>query len=347
MIVLLLACGGGDPALQRERRALEAWRRGDRLLDDDPAAALKAFREAEEVFPEDPVLAAWVAQAEARRGELSTAIRSIETVLEQWPRFAVGHYNRAAWLARAGRPDEAAVALGLALQLGAATEREAVQDPDFVPFLDHPAFAFLPDELLKVAVEVPEGAVFWGSEVGIGLRVLGTGENDVRVTTEQARGPLSLIGVQETTVQSTEGPSRDLRYTFRVDGAGTVALGPLQVQAGPWRRQVPAVRFQAEAPVGREGESRSLDLRTPSDVRAGWECTEPCTTAPDRPRIRRRGSGVDVLTAGGARLVPQADVRYGFAEEGRDVWQLWHYDVAPPSVRVRVGRDEPVELVPP
>lgn len=346
MILLVLACSGGDPELARDRRALDAWREGRTLLESKRAGpALEAFQRAVAERPEDPVLGAWEASARASTGDLDGAIERIDGVLDSHPRFALGHYNRAAWLARSGRPDDAGVALALALELGAARDREAIADPDFRRWLQHPAFAFLPDEVLTVAVEAPVETAFWGSEVALRLRVLGTGGHDVLVVSETAHGALSLVGMSEAEHESSEGLARDLRYVFRVVGAGPAVLGPLTVTAGPWSATVPPVSFDSAAPAGKEGAASDVDLRPAGEIRGGWGCSPTCGP-PTAPLVRRQGTGADVLTVAGARLEPPADLRYTFSREGRVVWQLWRYHTRPEVVSVRQGREPAVELRP-
>ena len=85
---------------------------------------------------------AWHARALAADGQLEPAVELLERVLRVHARFAEARYNRAAYLARLGRLDEAGPELARALADGAARSRQAMVDPDFAPHLDHPAFAF-------------------------------------------------------------------------------------------------------------------------------------------------------------------------------------------------------------
>jgi tetratricopeptide (TPR) repeat protein len=348
-LMVVLACTTGDPEQMATREAVAAFREGREALEADPEAALASFRQARDHRPFDPVLRAWEAMAVARTGDLEAAVAILDELIAADPRFAEARYNRAAWLARLGRLDEAGEELRRALALGAAREREAMTDPDFFPHLDHPAFAFLPDDMLLVAVEAPEGTAFWGSEVAVRFRVLGTGGHPVRIDAERTLGPLVLTSVREDAHQSSEGPARDLRYTFRVVGAGPIDAGPFTVHAGRWSKTVPPMRLQAEAP---EGRAAPADLRFPTALalRGGWGCEATvCEEAPEEPRIRRGVHGVDVLTRPGARVEAsqKAPLRADYAIEGRPIWTLTRF---PPgldgSVQVREGREVTVLEVP-
>lgn len=326
----MLACGG-PPELVAERRAVDAFREGRAHLNE-PARARKAFERARAERPAEPLLTAWVARARADEGDLEGAIDELEALLVKRPSFGIGHYNLACWRARAGRPEEAAVALRKAFELGATTAKEAVSDPDLQPFREHPAFGFLPRELLTVSVEAPESPVFWGSNISVRLKVLGSDDHEVILEAERARGPLQLLAVTENVFDSSEGRSRDIRFDFRVVGAGAVEIGPLKVVAGPWTASVPVISFPAAAPAGREGESVDLDLALPAAIRGDWACGEECWSAPAHPARRDR----DVLTAGSARIEPAGAVRYAFQVHGRPRWSI-HRGISGPATVRSVG----------
>lgn len=342
-----VACTSGDPETVATREAVQSFRVGAEVLERDPAAALTAFQTARKHQPDAPLIRAWEGMALARSGDLPAAIAVMDELLDQDPRFAEARYNRAAWLARSGRLVEAGDELQLALRLGATRPREAMRDPDFTPHLEHPAFRFLPDEMLMVAVERPTDDAFWGSEVAVRFRVLGTGGEDVQIEADQASGPLTLVGVREDEHESSEGLARDLRYVFRVDGAGDVVLGPFIVRAGRWSTRVAAVSFATKAPSGKRSAGEALSFTTPVGLRGGWGCdAEPCRERPAAPALRVDERGVEVLMAAGSRIRGGGkEVRYDYSVGGLPLWTISRIPTpASGRVEVRGGRAGVVEL---
>ena len=165
MIPLLLACGAVDPDLRAKREAVDAFERAKAQLEaGDAVGARRAFAALPEVHP---IVAAWEARAAARSGDIEGAVTTLGTLLEEHPTLGVARYNRAAYLARLGRLDEAGRDLQVAIELGAADVRQAMADADFAPHLEHPALRFLVANALIVAVEPlrhrPSSAVRYGS----------------------------------------------------------------------------------------------------------------------------------------------------------------------------------------
>jgi hypothetical protein len=238
VIVLLwhLACTTPrDPEGEALEASLDAWEGGMAALEDGrPADARTSFESARRSRPDDPLLFAWEAHAAARAGDLDGAIALLDRALEQDPGFVEARYNRAAYLARAGRPEDAAVELERAFAGGLArTPLQVVDDPDFARWRDHAAFAeMLPADTLAVAVEGPKGTVFRDHEFELRMRVLGAGTDPVGVSAERASGPVTLVQAIEDEVPSNEGPHRDVVWRLRATGAGTVQLGPFLVVAG-------------------------------------------------------------------------------------------------------------------
>lgn len=332
----LLACQRPDPELVAQREALEQWREGKALLEEGAAEeAERRFEAALEHRPDDPVISAWRAQAVARQGDLDRAVALLDAVLARHPRFAEARYNRAAYLARLGDPEAAAADLERALEDGAGRARDVLDDPDFEPHLDHPAFAFLPRHTLLVAVDAPEGPAFLGNRVDVRLRVLGTTGELARVSAESASGPVRLLSVVEDVIATSEGEGRDLTYTFEVVGPGEVVLGPLDVQANGHGAEVPAITFRTVGPDGSEApEVPALDLRTPSELGTG----QPDATAVWRaPELR-------VKAAQGDRVQVDPDpgtptIRMELRERGRPTWMLLRWTLESPPARVKVIRE--------
>lgn len=256
VLALLVACHPVDPELASRRAALDAYQRGEAALAaKDPVAAEAAFDQALAARPGDALLRAWKAKAQADAGHLDEAITTLDAVLKDDPGFAEARYDRAAWLARAGRPEDSAVELEIALQ-GALDVHAAdvLDDPDFAPYLDHPAFSgIIPRQPLAVVLDGPEGTVFWGSDFDVRLTVIGAPVDRVVEVTAPATGPLRLVGVVEDDTFSTDGPARTLTFRLLVTGAGEVHIGPVDVAVGArtGRNGKPLV-VTAAAPPGKE-----------------------------------------------------------------------------------------------
>ncbi len=256
VLALLLACHPVDPELASRRTALDAYKRGETALAaKNPIAAEAAFDEALAARPGDVRLRAWKAKAQADAGRLSDAVATLDAVLKDDPGFAEARYNRAAWLARAGRPEDSAAELQIALDgqldLHAA---DVLDDPDFAPYLDHPAFSgIIPRQPLAVVLDGPEGTVFWGSDFDVRLTVIGAPAERVVEVTAPATGPLRLVGVVEDDTQSTDGPARTLAFRLLVTGAGDIAIGPVDVAVGARSgRKGKPLTVTAGAPPGKE-----------------------------------------------------------------------------------------------
>jgi hypothetical protein len=248
VIFWLWACSRTDPELVTSARAVEAWEEGRKKLEaQDPKGALVHFQEAAELRP-SPLLDAWQAQAMAAAGELEGAVALLDKALIARPKFAQARYNRAAYLVRLGRLPEAAQDLKLALEDGARKPLEVLEDPDFVPHLEHEAFAFLPSEQLVVTVEAPPPTAFWGAEVVLGLTVSGLLRPELTIESAAGEGPIELVSVTEEPLVTGEGAQVRLEYRWRVVGAGPIVLGPVVFGSGKSRVTAEAVRVAAEAP---------------------------------------------------------------------------------------------------
>jgi len=339
MLILWLVACGGDPELRAQRNAITAWREGKAALESgDAEGALERFESARTHQPDDPVVAAWVASAHAKNGDLEGAVEGLGGVLESSPHFAEARYNRAAYLARLGRLDEAGAELSWALDDGAARARQAMVDPDFAPHLEHPAFAFLPDEMLLVALDAPSEALFWGSEATVRFRIVGGLGAPATLDAEQLQGPIELISAAEDVVESSEGLVRDLSWTYKVRGAGEVLLGPFTVHSDPWTAEVRAVAFPATAPPGKSVPQGlpALSFDTPTTVAAGLQ----------PPAVRYINGVLDVMTAPGDRVridppPTAAPVIFELNDRSKPVWKLARYRVDKrPRVRVMRGAEQ-------
>jgi hypothetical protein len=257
--MLLLACSSPDPELLAVKKAVNAWDDGVETLDaGEPEQAVSDFERALEARPDDVLLLAWRARAEARAGRLEVAVDTLGQVLRARPDFVEARYNRAAYLARLGRLGEAGPELILALEGGAGRPEDVLGDADFVPHLGHPALQFLPRQALKVMVEGRDSDAFWASEIPVRLLVLGNGDADVALELGQVQGPAEVVKAVQDLVQTTDGPSTEVVWTLRITGAGPVEIGPWTVTSGGRRATHPALKFQAVAPEDREEPTARL-----------------------------------------------------------------------------------------
>ena len=270
--VLLEACGCRDEQLEPFRQAVDAFDDGVELLEaQDPEGAREAFDRALEHRPEDVLLLAWKARAVAETGDFKAAIGMLEHVNSERPDLVEARYNKAAYLARSGEVERAAAELRLVLDGGAANADQVREDADFQPWLEHPAFAFLPAANLVVSAEIPEKSVFWGSDASVTLSVTGARGGVVFAQARAASGPLEQLGGHEDYVENPAGPVVELSWVFRVRGAGKVQLGPIDLWAGSRRGELDELSFDTTAPSGREipADLPSWRVQTPAQMVEG------------------------------------------------------------------------------
>lgn len=335
--LILTACGSREPALTAQRTALDAWKRGQTALAaGDPPAAIAAFDEALTAQPDDPVLLAWKAKALADKGDLDAAIALLDRVLDAKPGFVEARYDRAAWLARRGNPDDAAVDLEIALSGGLdKLPRDVLDDPDFAQYLDHPAFAkIIPHSALTIGVDQPEGTVFRGSEFDVRYRVLGAGDGAIAFAFDALTGPFTLVEEFEDGSPSTDGPLRDVTFRLQATGAGAIALGPATISAGRRSGRVEAVVVAAKAPPGREAPSAPAptSLLTPRQVLGDHPV----------PSAWRDGDALFVACAAAdvVRIAPEAadpPVRYEIRDESVPQTVILRWAARPAGTHVTVS----------
>ncbi|MCA9488852.1 MAG: hypothetical protein KC621_02995 [Myxococcales bacterium] len=267
MIAWLIACTGAvDPDLGAARRSLDAWEHGVALLEaQDAAGARVAFAEAR-AAREDPLLVAWMAAAADADGDLASADALYAEALQGAPELAAARYRHGVVLARLGDHANAATELQRAIDDGAARTLELLEDPELAPFLDQPAYDFVPRQAVTVAVDrVPETA-FWGSEVPVGMRLLGLVRPPFEVVEAPVEGPVELVSVVQEDLSTSQGPGLAVRFLLRVTGAGQVVVGPTTFEAGPFRATGDLVTFAAAAPPGREqAPDGTVELHLPDE----------------------------------------------------------------------------------
>lgn len=325
-MILLLACSSPDPQLVAQGEAVAAFREGTARFENDPASARAHFERARKA-DDDPLLAAWMAVAAGEAGQLETAIRELYEVLERDPDFAEARYDLACFLARAGRLDEAGEQLRLALRYDIRRPRQAMVDPDFAPHLDHPAFRFLPAQLLLVTVDVPTKPLFWGNEARVRVRVLGADAAPVRIEGPMT-GPVQLVKLAEDVIETSEGPARELTWTYKVRAAGVVTVGPLTVHAAGHQATVGARTFTTTAPPGKTYEDAVERPRVPD---------EPAATG---AKLEGTTLWVRALPGDHVELDPsptEAPLEMQVLDRSALQAQVWRYAVREPT-RVRIRR---------
>lgn len=345
MIALVLAACSGppDPDLRAKREAVDAFERAKAQLEGgDASAARSTFAAIPAVHP---IVDAWEARAAAAAGDVEGALAILDAVVAEHPELAVARYNRSAYLARLGRHEQAGQELEIAIELGAASVRDAIADPDFASHLDHPAFSLIASSALIVAVESPPASTFLGSEVRLTLRVTGAGDGPIAVASAEARGPVSLVEHVESRTDPLEGPGRTLTWAWRVDGPGTVRLDPLLVTAGPLSAETAGATVEAAAPPDRgDPTPRPIAFPVASGIGAGLGLGA----------ARWVDGQLQVKVAGTDRLVRQPPGppprRYTYREGGVTVWVVQEYTDDPTitSISRTVGprKAEPVAIPP-
>jgi hypothetical protein len=180
-------------------------------------------------------------------------------------------YNLAAWLANQGDLEAAAVELRTALSDGAADPRTVLDDPDFVPHLGDPRFAFLPQSPIRLELTGPDGTVFSGGDARVTLVVTGQGLSAVGVDSPALEGPFRLTDVEERRERSTDGDSKvSWTWTWKALGAGTATAGPFTVTAGRSTEATESVVLVAVSAPDMDPEPpRRTTWRTPGEMRAG------------------------------------------------------------------------------
>jgi hypothetical protein len=338
-IVLLGGCTWEqpDPDLITRRRALDAWEEGKAALELGRAGAARAhFEAALEARPGDPLLEAWRARAEAATGDLDTAIATLDVVLRKRPAFAEARYNRAAYLARAGRLDEAGPELERALAAGGFEARAVLDDPDFQPHLDHPALSFLPAAPVEVALKGPGGSTFLNSEAEVRLEVVGRDLADLQVEAPPVRGPFRLGRVDVHRTLAEVGDDQVVvTWGLLATGAGEARVGPVTVRAGARSAQADSVVVQALAPPDHATpEPRPFRLSTPGQMAA---------SAPGAgPAAWRHGTSLRVRQPVDVKMqvdgLPDDPVRWQRFDGRTLAYTLWTWDPAPTGATVRLSR---------
>lgn len=298
-MIWLLACT--DPALEPLQQSLSAYEKGKTALAaGHHAEAQTQFDAALQKDPQSNALVLWKAKAYADAGDWGQADAVITQLIQQHPQLGIAWYNRAAWRARAGHPVEAAQDLGKALELGASTPLRAAADPDFMPYLSHPAFAtVLPPAPVVAKIQGPEGAVFVGSRFDITFTIRSLPEIPISIHRQGSDpGCLKLLKV----IEDHKEVQGELLYTIRatleaVQGC-SVALGPWAVAAAQAQTVLPTVQIQVEQPASMPTPAPPPPLATLLPLLGGLKKDQP---QPDAEGVAVRVDMGRSLSAGGRR----------------------------------------------
>ena len=326
------------PELAAIQAAVSYWETGVKHLEaGESEKARLAFAEALKWQPEDVVLRVWWAKSLAAGGHLDAAVRALDHVLSEQPTFSEARYNKAAYLARLGRIEEAAPELQSAIRAGAASSYDVHDDPDFQDWLDHPALGFLPEESITVHVEGPGGSVFMGSEFGVRVKVLGASQQ-IQMRPIDVGGPFEFLGVVEEVRDSEVGALHEFDIRFRAVGPGELKISSFQIQSGKRSSRVDGVKVVALAPPNTAISPVALSekwIRTPAELRE----SRPV------PSVWREGEALMVLSKSADDVKADRDlgvpIVYLVKEKGQPTWKLrvWLGSSSPVQVRIlRRGR---------
>ncbi len=326
LALLLVACGAPapepppvDPQLRSLGDAVSAWQVGaDLLAKGDATRARDALGRALAARPDDTLLVLWMARAEAAGGDLDAALARVDALVSRSPDYPLARWWRAT--ARARKDDAAGAAedLKAALAAGVITPRRAMRDADLARVLGRPELGFLPHAALEATLIAPAQLGFKGSEVEVGLDVVGADDGPIEVI-GAASGPVELVRAVEDSGQDGAGDgTRSVRWTLRVLGRGDALVGPLTVRQGGLVATTAAAGWSNAAPAGNPSViAPPLSLRSPSSVLGA-------RVAPD---AWRDGHGAWAAVPPGARVESDPVMRLSSA------WSL------------RVGGEPVVDLV--
>jgi len=269
LVALLVACRT-DPQLDPFARSLAEWEAGREALDaGEPGRAAEAFARARAADPSSTTLPLWEARARAAGGDLDGAVALLDELLRARPGVAEARYNRAAYLARQGRPEAGRDDLRLALAADVATPYAAAADPDFAPHRAGPVYAgLLPPTDVTGSVAGPDGPVFLGSVVEVKLNLEALARTPILLRRDGPDpGCLHLDRLLEDDLEHADVRLRQLTLRMTATAPCEVELGPFVAGAGGVEVELGRVKVQVEAPPGAAGRASVLPatLFVPSD----------------------------------------------------------------------------------
>jgi hypothetical protein len=236
-----------------EASALQHFDAGRKLLDQDrPTEAASEFAQASRLDPESVSLVAWHARAVALAGDPAQAAALLEPVVKGGKADLACAYNQAAYLAAAGRSDDAMKALEVLLGANPESGSKVLSDPDFDSLHDLPGFVgllHLPEPTVTMQGEA--GRILIGDTYDLSLDAKGPAGTSLDVVWE---GP-DLLGfapvrvVDEREIQG-DVQLRHLAFALRATRAGAGELGPWKVSFSAQSVAVSPVPFEVVAPAG-------------------------------------------------------------------------------------------------
>jgi hypothetical protein len=346
LLVLLAALSACRGEFRRQAEALDAYDRGRKLLEEGrPSEAAVELAEAARLDPESPSLAAWQAKAMAASGDPGGAAALLGGVVESGKADLACAYNHAAYLARAGRTDEALKALKLLLEANPESGSKVLAGPDFTSLRDVPEFAAilrLPEPVVTMRGEA--GRILAGENYDLALDAQGPAGTALRVAWEgdalEGFVPVRIVGDRE---MKGDFQLRHLAYAFRAFEAGSGQLGPWAVSFGAQSAVVPAVAWEVVAPTGMtipRAPAGRIPIEkawlVPRDLFEGR--TSPSAALAQGWLVVLAAQG-DQIVAGPAGLVPipvQLELRDG--ERTQERGAAWLLDGSGQAVHVRIER---------
>ncbi len=332
----VLGCGAPAERIARLEASLGLWEEGVQALEvGDPGAAVEAFSSAILKDPASPEIWLWKGRALAEAGDLEGAIQAAGQVLARRPDHPVARYNRACWLARQGRLEEAAGDLARVLEEGGVDRLDAARDPDLDVLRADPATrSRVPARRLPAWATADPEAMFVGSQWSVRILVeLPVEEPALHLSFDgDEAAPLQLMRIVEDWVPHGATVERDIEFIFRVLGEGEGRVGPWLAKGAGLEAFLPTVPYRFLAPPGASpvvGRSLAGLFRSPEERVGGLQETGAVRYA---DHVVVRGEPGDRLESSTTPSL-QVEVRSG----GQPTWIAWEI-ASEPGSRVALHR---------
>jgi hypothetical protein len=332
----MLGCGGPAERIARLEASLDQWEEGVQALETgNPLAAVAAFSKAILKDPASPELWLWKGRALAEGGDLEGAIEAAGQVLVRRPDHPLARYNRACWLARLGRLEEAARDLSRVLEEGGVDRLTAARDPDLdVLRADPTTRSRVPPRRLPAWATADSEAMFVGSQWSVRILVeLPVDEPSLHLSFDgNETAPLELMRIVEDRVPHGAIVERNIEFIFRVLGEGEGRVGPWMARGAGLEAFLPTVPYRFLAPPGTSpvvGRSLAGLFRSPEERVGALQGTGALRL---EDRVVVRGEPGDRLEASAPPSL-HVEVRQG----GQPSWIAWEL-ASEPGSRVAVHR---------
>ena len=135
-----------DPELVQLSESTALAQQGEQAFAEGRyQAAIDAFVAARKLSPDNPNLALWQAKTESESGDNAAAVAVLDELIESaaGAGLQVVHHNRAAYLMRMGRDNQAIVSLAYAHRRGLVDPDVVVRDPDFLRLQEQGVLQFM------------------------------------------------------------------------------------------------------------------------------------------------------------------------------------------------------------